>query len=140
MNKDQLKQLNQLLVEFYDKLSSWEHSVVKETGYSLAQIHTIEVLGSYGPMRMKELAEKLGITTGTLTVQVDKLVNAELLTRVPQHQDRRAIVVDLTPAGMALHKHHNELHLALVKELTRNIAPEKAAVLIESMTLINREF
>lgn len=140
MNIQQLKQLNQLLVEFYDKLSSWEHSVVKETGYSLAQIHTIEVLGCHGAMRMKELAEKLGITTGTLTVQVEKLVKAKLLTRSTQDDDRRAIVVDLTETGQALHKHHNELHLALVKELTRNIEPKNAAILIESMTLINREF
>ena len=63
-----LELLNQTLTEFYDKMSSWEQSVVKETGYSLAQIHTIEVLGSFGALRMKELAQKLGITTGTLTV------------------------------------------------------------------------
>lgn len=30
---------------------------------------------------MKELAEKLGITTGTLTVQIEKLVNANLIER-----------------------------------------------------------
>ncbi|MGS0724170.1 MarR family winged helix-turn-helix transcriptional regulator, partial [Shewanella sp. 30m-9] len=43
--------LNNLIIEFYDKLSSWEQSVVKDTGYSLAQVHTIEVLGSHGSMR-----------------------------------------------------------------------------------------
>jgi len=52
----QLTELNNLITEFYDKMSSWEMSVVKETGYSLAQIHTLEVLGSHGAMRMKELA------------------------------------------------------------------------------------
>lgn len=41
----ELEKLNQMLTEFYDKMSSWEQSVVKETGYSLAQVHTIEVLG-----------------------------------------------------------------------------------------------
>lgn len=92
-----LKQLNHLLIEFYDKLSSWEQSVVKETGYTLAQVHTIEVLGSHGPMRMKELADRLSITTGTLTVQVDKLVKAGLIVRLPQESDRRSILVDLTP-------------------------------------------
>ncbi|MGR5457310.1 MarR family winged helix-turn-helix transcriptional regulator, partial [Vibrio alfacsensis] len=78
------------------KMSSWEQSVVKETGYSLAQVHTIEVLGIHGAMRMKELADKLGITTGTLTVQVDKLVAANLMERLPHPNDRRAIVVALT--------------------------------------------
>ncbi len=53
-----LEKLNQTLTEFYDKMSSWEQSVVKETGYSLAQIHTIEVLGCHGALRMKETGRK----------------------------------------------------------------------------------
>ncbi|QLE84593.1 MULTISPECIES: MarR family winged helix-turn-helix transcriptional regulator [Shewanella] len=135
-----LKQLNHLLIEFYDKLSSWEQSVVKETGYTLAQVHTIEVLGSHGPMRMKELADRLSITTGTLTVQVDKLVKAGLIVRLPQESDRRSILVDLTPEGRALHEHHNALHLALVEDLTRHLSSEEQQMLITSMTKINREF
>ncbi|MBF4232455.1 MarR family transcriptional regulator, partial [Vibrio anguillarum] len=31
-----IEKLNQQLTEFYDKMSSWEQSVVGETGYSLA--------------------------------------------------------------------------------------------------------
>ena len=60
----QLTELNNLITEFYDKMSSWEMSVVKETGYSLAQIHTLEVLGSHGAMRMKELANRLNRSSG----------------------------------------------------------------------------
>lgn len=137
---NELTSLNQLLTEFYDKMSSWEQSVVKETGYSLAQVHTVEVLGSHGAMRMKELAEKLAITTGTLTVQVDKLVTAELIERCPHPQDRRAIVVRLTDKGNFLHEQHNQLHLNLVHELTRDIDPVEGEVLIQCLEKMNREF
>ncbi|CAH0530412.1 MarR family winged helix-turn-helix transcriptional regulator [Vibrio hippocampi] len=135
-----IEKLNQLLTEFYDKMSSWEQSVVKETGYSLAQVHTIEVLGSHGAMRMKELAEKLGITTGTLTVQIDKLVQAELIERGAHPNDRRAIVVSLTEQGQAIHRHHNQLHLSLVQELTRHLEPEQEKVLAHCLETMNREF
>ncbi|WP_428772735.1 MarR family winged helix-turn-helix transcriptional regulator [Vibrio sp.] len=135
-----LTTLNQSLTEFYDKMSSWEQSVVKETGYSLAQTHTVEVLGNHGAMRMKELAEKLAITTGTLTVQIDKLVNAGLIERCPHPEDRRAIVVALTEQGEALHRQHNQLHLELVAELTRNIQPAQLNVLIDCLDKINQEF
>ncbi|USD99782.1 MarR family transcriptional regulator [Vibrio sp. SCSIO 43133] len=135
-----LESLNQLLTEFYDKMSSWEQSVVKETGYSLAQVHTIEVLGIHGAMRMKELADKLGITTGTLTVQVDKLVAANLMERLPHPNDRRAIVVALTQQGQEIHRHHNQLHLDLVKDLTRHIEPEQEALLISCLAKMNSEF
>ncbi|MGL6315731.1 MarR family winged helix-turn-helix transcriptional regulator [Vibrio sp. WXL103] len=135
-----IEMLNQLLTEFYDKMSSWEQSVVKETGYSLAQVHTIEVLGSHGPMRMKELADKLGITTGTLTVQVDKLVSAQLIERLPHPDDRRAIVVALTSGGKQIHTHHNQLHLNLVKDLTSGISAEDSDRLVQILAQMNQEF
>jgi len=132
--------LNQLLTEFYDKMSSWEQSVVKETNYSLAQVHTVEVLGSHGDLRMKELAEKLGITTGTLTVQVDKLVASKLIERRPLPEDRRAIVVRLTDKGHQLHEQHNQLHLDLVRELTREMTPDNEKMLVNCLEKMNREF
>ncbi|MGR2965425.1 MarR family transcriptional regulator [Vibrio vulnificus] len=135
-----LEKLNQTLTEFYDKMSSWEQSVVKETGYSLAQIHTIEVLGCHGALRMKELAEKLGITTGTLTVQIEKLVKAELIERCALPEDRRAIVVKLSEAGQVIHRQHNQLHLDLVRELTRQIDEEQQALLLSCLEKMNQEF
>ncbi|KAB0287982.1 MarR family transcriptional regulator [Vibrio fortis] len=135
-----LEHLSQLITEFYDKMSSWEQSVVKETGYSLAQVHTIEVLGVHGALRMKELSEKLGITTGTLTVQIEKLVKAELVKRCEHPTDRRAIVVDLTPAGQAIHTQHNQLHLELVNDLTSGISSEETQVLTACLERMNRKF
>jgi hypothetical protein len=38
--------LSKLMLEFYEKMASWEHSVVKPTGLSPAQMHTIEMSGS----------------------------------------------------------------------------------------------
>lgn len=135
-----LEHLSQLITEFYDKMSSWEQSVVKDTGYSLAQVHTIEVLGVHGALRMKELSEKLGITTGTLTVQIEKLVKAELVKRCEHPTDRRAIVVDLTPAGQEIHTQHNQLHLDLVNELASGISSEETRILTACLEKMNRKF
>ncbi|MGL5109793.1 MAG: MarR family winged helix-turn-helix transcriptional regulator [Vibrio ordalii] len=135
-----IEKLNQQLTEFYDKMSSWEQSVVRETGYSLAQIHTIEVLGIHGALRMKELAQKLGITTGTLTVQIEKLVNAKLIERGAHPDDRRSIVVTLTAEGQKIHRQHNQLHVELVKDLTRYLDANEEAVLLNSLLKMNQEF
>ncbi|WP_434939906.1 MarR family winged helix-turn-helix transcriptional regulator [Shewanella sp. HL-SH8] len=132
--------LNNLIIEFYDKLSSWEQSVVKDTGYSLAQVHTIEVLGSHGPMRMKELADRLGITTGTLTVQVEKLVKFGLITRSPHEDDRRSILVGLTTEGIELHTHHNRMHIQLTEDITRNLDESSIDVLTKCFEKMNQEF
>ncbi len=98
------------------------------------------MLGGHGALRMKELAEKLGVTTGTLTVQIEKLVNAELIERCPHPEDRRAIVVKLTSAGEEIHRHHNQLHLDLVQDLTRNIDAEHQDILFACLKKMNQEF
>lgn len=135
-----LVELNNLLTEFYDKMSSWEQSVVKETGYSLAQIHTLEVLGSHGAMKMKDLSTRLGITTGTLTVQVDKLVRAGLIERQFDENDRRTIVVALTDAGSQVFAQHNQLHLTLTADLVRHLNEDEQRQLGHFMGVLNREF
>ena len=41
-----LKVLNHALIEFYEKLSSWECSVVIGKEFSVAQVQSVQVLGS----------------------------------------------------------------------------------------------
>ncbi|MEI6859419.1 MAG: MarR family transcriptional regulator [Shewanella sp.] len=133
-------QLNHVMVEFYEKLSSWEQAVVKDNGYSLPQIHTVEILGGHGAMRMKELAEKIGVTTGTLTVQIEKMVKAKLVTRMPHESDRRSILVELTDKGQALYQEHDALHLQLTGELTAEFSDAERVQLLSFMKRINAEF
>ena len=140
MPRKELEKLNHSIIEFYDKLSSWEQSVVKDKHFSLAQTHTIEVLGSHGAMRMKELANRLGITTGTLTVQVDKLVNAGLIKRCPHHSDRRSILVDLTETGHCFYREHDDLHLSLTQDITAHLDENERAILLKCLSKMNTEF
>ncbi|RQW65067.1 MarR family winged helix-turn-helix transcriptional regulator [Vibrio viridaestus] len=135
-----LIELSNLLTEFYDKFASWEQSVVRESDYTLAQIHTMEVLGSHGPMKMKDLASRLGITTGTLTVQVDKLVKAMLAERIYSETDRRTILVSLTEKGRGVYQHHNHLHLTLVQDLIKNLSDADENKLIEILKKLNTNF
>ncbi len=132
--------LNHAIIEFYEKLSSWEHSVVRNKGVSLAQVHTAEILGVHGPMRMKELANKIGVTTGTLTVQIDKMVQAGLVVRQPHESDRRSILVALTDSGMALFHEHDELHLQLTRDITSSFSEEQRELLLACFSQMNSEF
>ena len=47
-----LNSLNHSIVEFYEKLSSWENDVVRDKGLTLPQMHTLEVLGIHKSIRM----------------------------------------------------------------------------------------
>ena len=120
-----IETLSHQLIEMYDKISSWEHSVVKDSGLSPAQMHTIEIIGHRKNLRMKELAERLGVTTGTLTVGVDKLEKLGLVERKPHDTDRRSYFVVLTDQGEKMFEEHHRFHEAFTREISTELTNEE---------------
>ncbi|MEI6896570.1 MAG: MarR family transcriptional regulator [Psychromonas sp.] len=133
-------QLNHALIELYEKLYYWELAIIKGKGLSLPLIHAVEILGAFGAMPMKKLADKIGITMGTLTVQVDKMVSADLVSRIPHQTDRRSILVQLTAQGEQLFAEHDALHLQLIQGLTTSFEADEIQVLTKLLTKINASF
>ncbi len=127
---EQIEELSKLLVEFFEKFSSWETGVVRGKPLTLSQIHAVEILNSQGALKMKELAEKMGVTTGTLTVLVDRLEKAGLVERRPHETDRRSIRVLLTDKGLSLAQEHHKLHRRLTQELTSSMSKEEISSLV----------
>ena len=120
-----VKNLARNIVEFYEKLSSWEHEVVRGSDLTPNQMHTIEIIGYEKSLRMKELADRLGVTTGTLTVTVDRLEKKDLIERQPHETDRRSYRVVLTPEGKKQFKKHHEFHVKLTEELVSVLSPDE---------------
>jgi DNA-binding MarR family transcriptional regulator len=59
-------------------------------------------LDRFGPMTQRELVERLGVEPPTLSSMAKKLEVAGYIDRRPSLEDRRAIIVALTPAGQEL--------------------------------------
>ena len=133
MHHTDIEKLSSILIELYEKMSSWEHAVVKESGLTPAQMHAIEIMGHHENLRMKELAQKLGVTTGTLTVMIDRLEQNDLILRKPNENDRRSIVVILTKKGQKYFKEHHKLHLELTREITSSLTEDEAGQLYTFM-------
>lgn len=117
--------LSNLIVEFYEKMSSWEESTVEGTGVSLPKMHIIEILGIFGSLRMKELADKVGVTTGTLTISIDKLEDRGLVERVPNPGDRRSYLIALTDEGEKLHREHSRAHSKMTERCLEGFSSEE---------------
>ncbi len=71
-----------------------------------------------------ELARAIGIEGPTLTRHLDQLEAAGLVRRVPQPDDRRAVRVEPTDAGLALHARLLEVVIAFNRRLTEGLGRE----------------
>jgi DNA-binding MarR family transcriptional regulator len=132
--------LSHQFAEFYDKIASWEHSIVKDTGLSPVQMHTVEVIGHNQGLRMKELALRLGVTTGTLTVGIDKLEKMGLVARMPHEKDRRSWLIVLTEQGNLMYAQHHKFHKEFTNEISRDLTDEQITTLSELLKIVLKSF
>jgi DNA-binding MarR family transcriptional regulator len=51
------------------------------------------------PLTAGALRDRVGLSTGSVTALVDRLIEHDLARRMPHPSDRRAVVIELTPAG-----------------------------------------
>jgi DNA-binding MarR family transcriptional regulator len=126
------------LFVIYEKLFSWEHGIAKNTGLSPQQNHTIEIVGSDGPLRMKPLAEKLSVTMGTLTVMIDRLEKTGYVCRQKDPEDGRGFNIMLTDKGEVVHKEHHAYHLKLAEDIISLLDPKEASGFLKALRKINR--
>ncbi len=75
---------------------------VEEQGLTISQFGVLEVLVHLGPLSVKEIGQKLLLTTSNLVTVIDNLVKQELVKRVPCDHDRRSIIIHLTEKGSGI--------------------------------------
>ncbi len=138
MKEKELIRLSETIIQFYEKLFSWEHAVAKSTGLSPQQNHTIESVGNSGPIRMKPLAEKLSVTMGTLTVMIDRLEKGGYVCRQKDPEDGRGFNIRLTDKGEGIHKEHHAYHVKLAQDIISRLDPKEADDFLRTLIKINR--
>ena len=80
------------------------NDAMRPLGLTGAQADALTVIQQAGPLSLKELGELLIAEAGHPSRLVDRLVEAGLVARTPAEDDRRRIVLELTPKGRRLEK------------------------------------
>src|ERR671936_676810 len=71
---------------------------------TLAQLSILLTLLDQGPIRMTDLAAHERVRTPTTTVAIRRLEKIGLVKRSRDPSDLRAVLVDITPRGLAQHR------------------------------------
>jgi DNA-binding MarR family transcriptional regulator len=136
---ENLDELTHELFTFYNEFSSWENSVIRSSDLTVSEAHAIEILGKYGQVNMKNLAQKSGVTTGTTTVTVDRLEKKQYATRESVKEDRRVHLITLTEKGQQAFVEHHQYHFNLTEQISSVLSAEESESLLNILKKINRE-
>ena len=88
---------------------------------TMSQTKAMYLVLAAGPMRMSELAQRLGVTNSTATGQVDRLVELGLLDRHEDAGDRRQVVVKATAHGTETLERFRELNSRRMRDMLARI-------------------
>ena len=123
------------LMEHYPRiLHACKRTTVKgESGAEITahQARILDHLDDAIPRSLNSLASHLGVTPATMSIAVDKLVRKGIMRRERSKDDRRKILLRLTPEGVKLRESQTLLEPERVKEMLALLpeAEQEAGVL-----------
>ena len=117
------------LVKAYQAFSTYSEVFVRQYDLTPAQFDVIATLGNTTGLRMGDIGEKTLITKGTLTGVVDRLEKKGLIERKVPPENRRSIVVKLTPDGEKMFEQIFPAHIADMKQHFEVLNPSELELL-----------
>ena len=110
-----MKQLQDETIAILEPLGRLLRELTRQTGgaddgppmTATQRIALIELI-DHGPTRLNALADRLGVSAPTASRTVDALACLGLVERLPDPDDRRALRIELTPAGAQLVAHRKQ--------------------------------
>lgn len=126
------EKVNELLEQFYKSFYDIEANSLKRgiKNLTTTELHVIEAIG-VETITMNELSERLGITMGTATVAVNKLLEKSFIERNRSGSDRRKVFVSLTNIGIDALNYHNSFHKNIISEITKNLSEKELESFVE---------
>ena len=101
---------------------------IERSGLSPSEFGVLELLYHKGPLTIGEIGGRVLLSSGSMTYVVDKLEGRGLLRRQPSGDDRRAVVVELTPDGSAMIGRIFPEHAQLIRRATSGLTIEEKRI------------
>jgi len=128
------------LVRAYQAFSAYSEAHVRQFDLTPAQFDVIATLGNTNGLNMGEISEKTLITKGTLTGVIDRLIHKQLVSREVPEDNRRNVIVQLTPQGQQVFEQSFPSHITHLQERFDRLDPNEVKTLTELLTQLKQAF
>lgn len=115
--------------QFRDRKATYRH------GISVTQLYALSSVAAHWAMTLNELAAELYLDKSTTSRVVDSLVEKGYVRRARDPEDARALSLEPTAKGLAL---HSRIQRDLLKETRNLIADDSPAVRRATIRLVVR--
>ncbi|HEX7463621.1 MAG TPA: MarR family winged helix-turn-helix transcriptional regulator [Actinomycetota bacterium] len=114
------------LTRLRERIAAQAGGVIDPAGYPM-----LGRIRAWGPLRITDLAERVGLDVSTASRRVGDLERAGLVKHVADPDDRRAHLLEVTPKGKRTLARFREAHHALLDEALTEWSPEEIRALAD---------
>lgn len=132
------KELNEILFTSLTAIYAFEREKVNRFELSYAQIYLLQLLRRRSPSRMSEIAYRMGMPLSTATRFVANMEKKNLLERVTDVSDRRAVLVSLNDKGRKAVKAVENHSFRVISTNLQDFSEEEINAFLETATCLNR--
>ncbi len=104
---------------------------LSDANLTVSQFGTLEALLHLGPLNQRAIGEKLLKSGGNITMVVDNLERLGYVSRKKDPEDRRAVLIHLTPKGKQFIEEFFPKHLEKIKEEFSILSEEEKKTLAD---------
>ena len=129
--------LNELLVYLFNHIMDIERNELITGEFSditTNDMHIIEAVGLKGHRNMSAVAQQLGITVGTLTITINRLVKKGYVIRQRSEKDKRVVHLALSEKGQRAYAHHQQFHEQVIDGVIEHLSKEELQVLTKALS------
>jgi DNA-binding MarR family transcriptional regulator len=123
----------------YKVLKHVTTKVYADEGLTEAQLQTLVLLATEGPMLMRKLSDAMLVTPTNITGLVDRLEEKKLVVRTSSAGDRRATIIEITPEGRALQERMSKKKSELVQRALASFTKDEQKTLRSLLEKFQRE-
>ncbi|MCQ2540748.1 MAG: MarR family transcriptional regulator [Lachnospiraceae bacterium] len=135
--------LNEMLVSLFNHVMDVESQAVITEEYkdiTNNDMHVIEAVGVGEKRKMSEVAKRLSVTQGTLTINVTALENKGYVVRERSEKDKRVVYVTLTERGRKAFYHHRDFHKNMIRSVVGDLDDDEKRLLYKCLKKLDAFF
>jgi MarR family transcriptional regulator, 2-MHQ and catechol-resistance regulon repressor len=122
-----------ILWKAYDSLQAHALKNIASLGLGLSDFGILEILLHKGCLPVNRIGEKIRLTSGSISVAIDRLERKSLVRRQNDPDDRRTRVVHLTAPGRKLIERAFANHAEAMERAASGVNGEQRAELIRML-------
>ena len=103
-------------------------ATAKRMGLEASELAALEHLQAAGAINQKRLGERLSKSPGAITAMIDRLERKGYVERIPNPEDRRSALVNVTNAGLEESLRHLWPYIEDMKGVEAGFSEEERAV------------